>query len=79
MPNGRGQGRGKSAGKGPDKAPGQQKPFKIVNPETGEEREITVAEWRTQGRALRAEGFVSVEDEEEEVEEPEEPETDEPA
>jgi len=57
---GRGQGQGRAGG-----APGQQKTHTITNAETGEERQITQQEWRTEGKALREQGFARPEDAEE--------------
>jgi len=41
---------------------GQQKLHKIRNTNTGEEREVTQADWRVNGKTLKAEGFERVDE-----------------
>lgn len=48
-------------------APGQEKLHTIKNTATGETKEITQEEWRTNGKQLRAEGWVRVDDDGEPV------------
>jgi hypothetical protein len=48
--------------KGENPGQGQSKLHKIRNESTGEEREVTQTEWREQGKSLREQGFVRVDE-----------------
>jgi len=52
-------------------APGQQRSHQILNPDTGETRTVTQEQWRENGKALKAEGFVRVDEDGNVVEETE--------
>jgi len=46
----------------PDSPPGQSQLHTIKNTNTGETKQITQEEWRTDGKQLKAEGWVRVDD-----------------
>jgi len=46
----------------PDSPPGQQQMHTIQNTNTGETKQITQEEWRTNGDQLKADGWVRVDD-----------------
>jgi len=66
---GQGQGQGNRGGGGQGGAKGLQKEHEMTrtNPETGEEETmmVTQADWKAQGRDLRAQGWTRPEDEDE--------------
>ena len=46
--------------KGTESAKGQQKMHQIRNSQTGESREVSQEQWRTDGKTLREQGFERV-------------------